>query len=1251
MPAEGSAVERAVPRLSYPEALPVSERREEIADAIRNHQVVVVAGETGSGKTTQLPKICLELGRGRRARIGHTQPRRLAARTVAQRIAEETGTALGGLVGYQVRFQETVSDATAVKIMTDGILLAELSHDRDLRNYDTLIIDEAHERSLNVDFLLGYLKRLLPSRPDLKLIITSATIDVQRFADFFGGAPVVEVSGRSYPIEVVYLPGDERDREATPQRVAEAVRGVQSGAFGKPGDMLVFLAGERDIRDAARLLRGTPDLDVLPLYARLSQAEQARVFGRAAGRGLRVVLATNVAETSVTVPGIRYVIDPGDARISRYSYRSRMLRLPIEPVSQASANQRAGRCGRVGPGVCLRLYSEDDFLARPEFTDPEIRRSNLAAVVLTMLHLKLGDLEAFPFLEPPDTRLIRDGYRLLDELGAVNAAQRLTRLGRRMAAFPVDPTLSRMILAADRHGVLPELLVLASALAIPDPRERPADKQTQADQAHARFREPRSDFMSLLNLWRYYEEQRQELSENRLRRLCKREYLSWLRMREWRDVHRQLVIACRSQGLKAGAALAAEPDYAGIHRSLLAGLLGNIAQQEERRQYRGARNRVLQVFPGSGLYRKPPKWLVAGEIVETERVYARTAAAIEPHWVLDINPALLKHHYYEPRWNPEQGRAVAWRRSSLFGLTVSDRVAVHLAKTDAVAARELMIRDGLIAGRWRRPPEFLKDNLREVRKVEDLESRVRRRDLLVDEDALFRFYDERLPNAASNAAALADALKKSPELEASLRLRREDLLLRDPGAVVDAFPNKLLWEGESYRLSYEFAPGKESDGVSITVPVALLNRLPRFRLEWVVPGLLREKCIALVKALPKATRRQLVPVPDWVDRALQQLESVDKPLRDELARALHRIGGPKIEPSAWQDVEIDAFYRMNLRIVDERGRLLEQGRDVEEMLARYRGHAKRQVSAGDANSPARTGLTTWDFDALPETFTFRQAGVSIRAYPALTDREESVDIVLHDYPADAGVAHRRGVARLLILEHKALFRELRKRLFRGNETTLLLATLEVDRRALIEALLPAIALAAAELDFRMPRDRAGFDEARVLVGRGAVAAANEVERWLLQALESVARAFRSLAQQGSAVEQARSDLQRQRNHLFGIDAFLQRSWETLRHYPRYGRAIAIRVERIPANYRRDQDHQSVLQDLEEPRDALLAATPMAREMSVNLRRYEVMLDEFRVSLYAQHLGTSQPVSVKRLRAQWSAVEAWHRSSGGRELEM
>ncbi|MDH5171963.1 MAG: ATP-dependent RNA helicase HrpA, partial [Gammaproteobacteria bacterium] len=709
IPPASPAREIRVEDISFPEDLPIAQRREEIARAIAAHQVVIVAGETGSGKTTQLPKICLALGRGRERLIGHTQPRRLAARTVAQRIAEELRTGLGDLVGYQVRFTDKVSAASAIKLMTDGILLAEIQRDRLLSAYDTLIIDEAHERSLNIDFLLGYLKRLLPQRPDLKLVITSATIDVESFSRHFDDAPIIEVSGRTYPVETHYidLAGSDAD-EGPAAQIAALVDEIDAGGFGRRGDILVFLPGERDIRELARQLRHNPSLDVLPLYARLSQAEQNRVFNTSPGSRIRVVLATNVAETSLTVPGIRYVIDPGLARISRYSFRTKVQRLPIEPVSQASANQRQGRCGRIAAGVCIRLYSEADFNQRPEFTDPEIMRTNLAAVVLQMLVLGLGEVEDFPFINPPDARMVRDGYRLLEELGAVTPAGQLTAIGRRMARLPVDPRLARMVLAAAERGCLEEVLVIASALAIQDPRERPAEKQQQADQSHARFRHPRSDFMAWLNLWRYYEEQRQALSGNQLARLCKREFLAYMRMREWRDVHTQLSIACRSQQLRPRPSLPEEENYEGVHRALLAGLLGNIAQLQEGREYLGSRNRKLQIFPGSSQARKPPKWLVAAEVVETSGVYAREVGAIDPEWALDINPGLLRRHYSEPRWQARSGRVMACERITLYGLTLVDRRSVHYGPIAPVEARELLIREGLVACKLHPFPPFLK---------------------------------------------------------------------------------------------------------------------------------------------------------------------------------------------------------------------------------------------------------------------------------------------------------------------------------------------------------------------------------------------------------------------------------------------------------------------------------------------------------------------------------------------------------------
>jgi len=735
---------RRVSPIAYPPELPVVEHREEIERAIANNQVIILAGETGSGKTTQLPKICLDMGRGRRAMIAHTQPRRLAARTVAQRIAQELNSTVGEVVGYQVRFTDKVSSSTCIKLMTDGILLAEIQRDRMLRKYDTIIIDEAHERSLNIDFLLGYLIRLLPKRPDLKLIITSATIDVESFSRHFKNAPVIEVSGRTYPVETLYMDRVSDRDQGVQEQINSLVADIDAGVYGKRGDILIFLSGERDIRELAKVLRRQQQIEVLPLYARLSQAEQNRVFDLSKRRGTRVVLATNVAETSLTVPGIRYVIDPGEARISRYSFRTKVQRLPIEAISQASANQRKGRCGRVEEGVCLRLYSEEDFSNRPEFTDPEIKRTNLAAVILQMLQLRLGDIGEFPFINPPDPRMVRDGYKLLEELGAVSKDGELTDIGRKMARLPVDPRLARMVLAASQSGCLEEILVITSALAVQDPRERPADKQQQSDQMHARFHNDKSDFMAWLNLWKYYEEQRQTLSQNQLRKLCKKEFLSFMRMREWRDIHYQLTVACKQQKMKPRAVLPEEENYEGVHRALLAGLLSHIAQFQEGHEYLGSRNRKLQIFPGSSQFKKKPKWMVAAEIVETTKVYARSVAAINPLWVLGINPALLKYHYYEPRWQARGGRVMAYERITLYGLTVSDKQAVHYGPISPVESRELLIREGLIAAKFHPHPGFLKHNQRLVRELEDLEARTRRRDILADEQVLFSFYDERL---------------------------------------------------------------------------------------------------------------------------------------------------------------------------------------------------------------------------------------------------------------------------------------------------------------------------------------------------------------------------------------------------------------------------------------------------------------------------------------------------------------------------
>ena len=1235
--------QRCVPDITYPEDLPIAASRGEITRAIADHQVVIIAGETGSGKTTQLPKICLDMGRGDTKLIGHTQPRRLAARTVAGRIAQELGTELGDLVGYQVRFNDQVSENTAIKLMTDGILLAEMRRDRLLRKYDTLIIDEAHERSLNIDFLLGYLKRILPQRPDLKLIITSATIDLERFSQHFDNAPIIEVSGRSFPVETVYRGRDGAENDGVEAQVASLVEEVEAGQFGPRGDILVFLPGERDIRELARALRHQTTVDVLPLYARLSQAEQNRVFDNSRRQaGIRVVLATNVAETSLTVPGIRYVIDPGEARISRYSHRTKLQRLPVEPISQASANQRQGRCGRVGPGVCIRLYSEEDYLGRPEFTDPEIQRTNLAAVVLQMLTLGLGDVEQFPFIDPPDSRMVRDGYKLLEELGAVSSAGVLNDLGKRMARLPVDPRLARMVLAAAEQGCLEEILVIASALAAQDPRDRPPEKQQQADQMHARFRHPRSDFMARLNLWRYYEEQRQALSQNQLRKLCQREFLSFLRMRDWRDIHTQLSIACRQQSLKSDSGLPEEENYQGVHTALLSGLLTNIAQHDEGRDYLGSRNRKLQIFPGSSQARKPPKWLVAAEIVETSRVFARDVAAIDPAWALNINPDLLKLHYYQPRWQSRRGQVVAYERVSLYGLTLADKRVVHYGPLAPAECRELLIREGLIAWNFPQPPKFLKHNRRLVQELEELESRTRRRDILVDEHALFDFYNERLPGDIYTVASLQSWLKRQPDANHTLSMTREVVIARDPGLEVSAqFPDHLVWEDMHLKLSYQFEPGQASDGVSVTVPVALLNRAPRHLFEWLVPGLLREKCIQLVKGLPKEQRKHLVPAPDFVGRALEELQPDNVDLLTILASRLSGLGGITLDRSDLARDKLDDYYLMNVRVVDAQGRLLEQGRDLGALVKRFRSDTRQSISANQAASPAREGMTRWDFGDVPQEWRFRQAGIDIVAYPALVDRGDTVAIELCDYPREARIQHRLGVLRLLRLKGTQQVKFLRKQLLRGNAFNLVLAGAQLDRSVLVEDLIDGAYLQAMGLDKDLPYTEAEFQTLEA-GGQGAVIGrANEMETTLLTVLKLLTDMRQKLTALGSIKwPDTREDVRVQLSHLLGGPFQRDTPAEWLAQYPRYVKAVLQRIERVTGQYPKDQKYTVSLQDLTQPLLSAQAEHPQLLLMSTEATTYRWMLEEFRVSLFAQNLGTRQAVSVKRLGEQWSLVARW-----------
>ncbi len=1241
---DGSQTRRTPERVSIPQDLPIAAHRDAIAAALQAHQVVIVAGETGSGKTTQLPKICLDLGRGALARIGHTQPRRLAARTVAARIAEELGTQLGALVGYQVRFTDQVSEATAIKLMTDGVLLAEMQHDRWLRQYDTLIIDEAHERSLNIDFLLGYLKRILPKRPDLKVIVTSATIDVERFSKHFDSAPIIEVSGRGYPVETYHL--DALGEEELGQRVLGVVQEIDAQQYGQRGDVLVFLSGEREIRELAQLLRRHTQLDVLPLYARLGQSEQNRVFSTHSARGqraIRVVLATNVAETSLTVPGIRYVIDSGEARISRYSHRSKLQRLPVEAISQASADQRRGRCGRVGPGVCLRLYSEADYLARPEFTEPEIHRTNLASVVLRMLQLGLGEAQHFPFVEPPDGRLLCDGYRLLDELGAIDARQRLTGIGQRMAQLPIDPRLARMVLAGADQGVLQELLVICSALSVQDPRERPPEKQQRADQSHARFADKRSDFMAWLALWEYVEGQRQALSQNRWRKQCQREFLSHRRLREWRDVHRQLTIAVRQQRLHNRREVTAEQRYAAIHTALLTGLLGNIAQHDEAGDYRGTRNRSLRIFPGSSQARAKPKWIVAAEIVETSRVYAREVAAIDPRWVLAINPRLLKHHYSEPHWRAKRGQVVAQERVSLYGLHVVERRSVHYGPIEPRESRALMIREGLIPGALRPLPAFLQHNLQEVALVEKLEAKTRRRDLLVDEEVLFAFYDERLPEDLFTANRLRSYLKKNPRADASLRLGQAQLLAQSPAQTLDAqFPEHLHWQDMRFALTYEFEPGSAADGVSVTIPVAALNRAPLWLFEWLVPGLLAEKCIELVRALPKDIRKRLVPVPDTVQRALADLQPADVSLVDALSAVLAQQHGIAIQAADFDAQALPDYYRMNIKVVDANGRLLEQGRDLRALVAAHRDDTRRSVSQNNEASPAREGLTRWDFDALPSEWRLSQASVDILAYPALVDRRDAVDICLCDYPMEAQRQHRWGVLRLLRLASAQPVKYLRKQLLKGNAAALALAAAQRDRGDLVDDLIDAAFLRAAlPEDAALPREREAFQSILGDAQRDVVNRAIELEHTLLLSLTTlgdIRAALQALPPEKWLA--AREDIHGQLAGLLQTHFMRDTPAQWLDRYPRYLQALAHRLERLPAQPAQDAKHTALLEELSVPLVQVLKDRPAVLLDSPELSHYRWMLEEFRVSLFAQRLGTKMPVSEKRLRSQWSSATTW-----------
>ena len=1230
----------SVPPIRYPEELPVSANREEIRRAIEQHPVVIVCGETGSGKTTQLPKICLEAGRGIAGIIGHTQPRRIAARTVAARIAEELQTPLGQLVGYKLRFQDRSRPEGLIKLMTDGILLAETQGDRMLRAYDTIIIDEAHERSLNIDFLLGYLKWLLPRRPDLKLVITSATIDPQRFSKHFGDAPIINVSGRSFPVEMRYRPVEleEEDDETAADEQAAILRAVEELWREQPGDILVFLSGEREIRETAETLRKQhpQGCEVLPLYSRLSQDEQQRVF-RPSGRR-RVVLATNVAETSLTVPGIRAVIDTGVARISRYSHRSRLQRLPIEKISQASANQRAGRCGRVGPGIAIRLYSEEDFQARPEFTEPEIQRTNLAAVILQMHALKLGDIEAFPFVEPPDGRYVRDGQRTLRELGALSDEGRLTETGRRLSRLPLDPRLGRMLLAAADERCLEEVAIIAAALSVPDPRDRPADKTTQADQKHAPLRDEKSDFLSLLKLWRAWCEQRDQLSRAKLRAWCRENFLSYLRLTEWQDVHGQVMeVVSGELALPVNAQAAA---YDSIHRALLAGLLSQVAQRKEQGEYLGAHGTKLAIHPGSGQYKARPGWIVCAEQVETSKVYARTVARIEPEWVEKAGAHLIRHQYYDPHWERRAARAAIHERTTLFGLTLTTGRRVPYEKVDPRHAREIFIRHALVRMEYDSRAPFLEHNLKLLEDAEYLQQKGRRVDLLVDEGRLYEFFDARVPEGISTGTAFErwrrEAEAKEPKL---LWLGERDIAASDAVLESERFPDHLAAGPLVVQLRYRFDPGHEDDGVSALVPLHVLNQLSEEPFSWLVPGLLEEKVTALVRSLPKGLRVHFVPVPEAVARVRPRLEPGRGALGTQLAEALSKTAGVPVPRDSFREDALPPHLRMNFLLLDDAGAVIARSRSLAALQAQHAGSSQQHYAK---QSQLTSGARRWEFGDLPEKLDMARGGVRQLGYPALVDEGEGVGLRGYATPGEARISHVLGCARLVRLvlsrEFKALRRELpvnvqAERLYRTLAAHPLLDRELVPGRDLRDDLLDRIAITVF-LDGREPLRSAAAFEARVEALRAGLGLpAQEISRHVQAALERLGRIHAALA---AAPPPTAADVRTQLAWLLPAGFLRVTPAERLQDIPRYLQAIEQRLEKAGRDPRRDAQLAAQCAPLEARYRDKVRAERGLRPPGEDPCRW--LLEEFRVSLFAQQLRTRVPVSARRLEEAWAERE-------------
>jgi len=1233
----------SIPVLNFPD-LPVTGKKDDIAKLIQENQVVVVCGETGSGKTTQLPKICLSIGRGAAGMIGHTQPRRIAARTVADRIAEELGEPIGKSVGYKIRFNDKTHADSLVKLMTDGILLAESQNDPYLSQYDTIIIDEAHERSLNIDFLIGYMKWLLPKRPDLKLIITSATIDTQRFSDHFNKAPIIEVSGRTYPVDIRYRPitpkeeveGEETDetgdelQNAILDAVDELYRDLR-------GDILIFLSGEREIRETADSLKKhhPTQYEILPLYSKLSVSEQERVFKPKGGK-LRIVLATNVAETSLTVPGIRCVIDTGHARISRYSHRSKIQRLPIERISQSSANQRAGRCGRVAEGICIRLYSHDDYLARPEFTEPEIMRTNLSAVILQMISLKLGDIEEFPFIEPPEEKMIRDGKTVLHEVNALDKSGTLTEVGKQLAKFPTDPKLARMLIAAAHEHCLTEAAIIVSALSVQDPREKPADKMMQADQKHAAFRHPESDFLTLLNLWNTYEDKKKHLSNNKLRKYCTDNFLSYMRMREWFDIHAQIM-----QVVKGDLKMTPNTDdasYEKIHRALLPGLLSNIGFRHEQYEYLGARGLKFFIFPGSGLHKLKPKWIMAAEQVETSKVYARNVARIEPEWIEQCAEHLVKHNYYDPHWEKKGARCMVSSRTLLYGLTLQAGRKIPYDHVDPKAAREIFIRSALVDHDYHSNAPFYVANQKLLEEVGMIQHKGRRVDLVEDEQWLYQFYDSKLPPEVVSGVTL-DTWRKTAERANPkiLFLTKEDLTREQERDYVNEwdFPDSKKIGNLTIPLQYRFEPGHDEDGVTAIIPVHQLNQVSQTAFDWLVPGLLEEKCIALIKALPKNIRKHFVPVPETVKQCLEIEPDFKGSLQEWLGNRLKKLTGEAIPLNAWNTETLTDHLRMNFRVVDDQGQLLDYGRDLKKLQLKHTakaGDSFDQIAADELNY---TGCIGWAFDDLPETYQFIQKGQAFVGYPAIIDEGDAVGVRIFDTEQKAAIQHQAGLMRLFQLQLRKECTYVLKNMPKSASAELTYNRLPKHPIIGNDAVVSYkddvlyVALHSVFVEGRTIRTQQAFEQTLQQNKSGLISAANDAGKIALEIMELYG-AIKTQLNRFNANDPMAKDINEQLDLLIYAGFIRNTPSQQLKAIPRYLKAAQYRLDK------RDNTAQKV-------QDANRYAIRFWKDVEKKAKKDKVvpeqdpfrwMLEEFRVSLFAQQLKTAYPVSEKRMDKAW-----------------